>query len=225
MRVGRLAVPRKAAEPTVKVRAVRAAAAILLLALAGIGVSLAAGGDESAPQNTNDMVGATTDLVIDGGVTAPVSFGDRRGHASHAAVVTLFVHNQTDAPIEATALDVETDPGLVVEYLGYTRCIPECVGSGAWRTSRKVVKRSLEGRLPIEFLPPSRDTEPKGLMFRLAAAQNLAKDVVEEGCLRPVSVRLDLADGRTVEVTMPSGSAVAGIRRVFPTPAARKCSL
>lgn len=204
----------------------------ILVAIAIIGATSLGGwvvmaSDDNREQGPRPTSGVerSSDLVIDQAILVPASFALNEPAAQRSAVVTLFVHNEGDAVLTATEVAVDADNGLSAEYVGYTTCSTECVGSGEWKTSRRVVMRSLEGRLPIEFVPPSSSSAPKGLILRLTPARDLSPRALSTGCLRLRAIVVTLDSGATSSITLPSGGPVAGIRRVSPRPPSRGCHL
>lgn len=216
--------PGRADQPvtvTSRLVAVAAAAAVsggLVLTWAAVG------SDGGAPNAAKVDSAENLRLLIDEGILAPVSFNRRPGGQMPAAVVTLFVHNDSGAPVTVTKVTPLVDDGLEVDYLGYTRCLHECVGSLPWnRETRGSVDRSQEGDVPVRLFPPSTRTLPKGFILRLAPSERLA-GTTGVGCLRLHALELALEDGRSAVATMPSGAPIAGIRRIAPRPSAR-CDL
>jgi hypothetical protein len=184
---------------TVSTQGVHCFVAIALL------VALSAACQPTAEDEAPLELGATSlGIALDESGDAPVA----------DAVLTISIVNRTDDALTITSLTPVADPGLRVEYLGYSSCRRGCPGAVLWNEeTEQLVRQGVEGRLPLRVDPsPSLSLE-----FRLGVDPS-GLERFKTGCLRMTAAQAQLDDGRVLTVTNASTGWAAAIQLAEPRP-------
>jgi len=134
-------------------------------------------------------------LTIVGGGWTGIDVGQR-------ALVTLDTNVIGSGGERIIGVLPSADPGLRVEYLGYSRCNVGCLPAApATQENLAFVRRRMQGRFPI----PVDRAEPVSLIFTLEPTRALGRARLRRGCLTLNTVSFVLGDGRRapVEVNRP----------------------
>jgi hypothetical protein len=176
-------------------------------------------GSESA-QPSGEIPPRSTSIVFWEAITVPLRM---RGDRVVKGVITASLVNEGSSEVSIVEVAPIADPGLRVDYLGYSTCARGCVGADEWNAeTAALVKKGVEGRLPIELLPLD-DLKEAGkpsvsLTFRLSADGQAGVSALSARCLRLQGVIATLADGSRVSVAAPDGHFVGAATRAEPRP-------
>ena len=177
----------------------------VLAAAVALMCATAACRDDKVP--TGEAV-PTDDLVFLQSNFAPAEFD---GRASPGGVITVRLANLRSSAVTITAIEPVADPGLDVEYVGYSGCARVCPGAEAWtKDAEEVVKRARDGGVPLRLQP---NEQTQSLMFRLRVHERdlptfISKCVLR---LRAVEVRIK-GDSRPRTITAPEGESIGGLQ-------------
>lgn len=121
-------------------------------------------------------------------------------NAVNATLVSATVRTPLTHAVTIRDIDVVSDPGLKVTYLGHADCSRGCPGAVDVNpeTEEVFVKRGLNGRYPVELLP---NAPPEWLVFRLETDGNSGTQELVRHCgLYVRRLVLRLSDGSKVSL-------------------------
>ncbi|MGH9021800.1 MAG: hypothetical protein ACRDV9_01650 [Acidimicrobiia bacterium] len=119
--------------------------------------------------------------------------------ASEGHGISLGVVNHTDRALEITAVHVDADPELDVEYVGWATCRRGCFGAAHWKSivaDQAKGQMVFDGKLPVPLEPNGKARGgfgPVSLEFRVVLDEKYHHDPAP--CYRVSRITVDLASG------------------------------
>jgi hypothetical protein len=169
---------------------------LTIAAIAGAAATLSAcgGGSTPPPSAPPDQAVEMTDRV---GVPMTLTQQNDGHFVTGGSLATLTIDNRGLTSRTITHVQSISDEGLIVTYMGHTRCHGGCIGTGSWDdpATQAMFRGSLDGTYPF-VLPPRNDPEAGAnrVVLRLEVSPR-AMNTLRSGCLYLRSLLVTWSDG------------------------------